>query len=375
MRKTRTLQRFFQLTILFVTSTGCSAEYLEAPGSANQTPIENGDGWQTAAPASVDLDTAKLALIYDFIQSDIHEDFHSLVVVKDKKLVIDRYYNGYDLNSTNDIRSATKSITSALVGLAIEDGYIEGLDTKILTFLQDYAPFAHDSPQKQAVTIENLLTMASGFDANADDAASPGHEDRLFEADDWIRFCLDVPMANEPGEVWAYTSMNTFLLGAIIAKASNETLQEYSHRRLFQPLGMKNYRWSTTPRGDVIAQGNFFITARDMAKIGSLYLNDGRWGEAQVLPADWVKESLKGRYPVSWDGYDQYGYQWYTHSLSIRGKSVKYYLASGNGGNKIYVIPEHRMVVAIASSGYNRGHSHPRSLAILRMLLLSVNET
>ena len=331
--------------------------------------------WPEVTPAEVGLDAQRLNEIVTLIEVDPHDDFHAVVVARAGSLAYEQYFNGHGPRSILDIRSTTKSVTAALLGIAIQDGLIGGLDTPVVPLFPEYRPVAHADAAKQAITIEHLLTMTSGLAANADDPATPGYEDRMWEAQDWVRFVLDLPMAHAPGKVWWYASANTFLLGAAIEEAAGQTLAAYAEDRLFEPLGITRYDWVHTPNGRTVGQGNLSISARDMAKIGQLFLTDGRWQGAQVLPESWVRESLVGRYPVPWENYDEYGYGWYTHELIVDGRTFRYALASGNGGNKIYVLPAEQMVVAVQSAAYNRRHGHPRSLAVLRLVLSAIDES
>lgn len=343
------------------------------PQPATLTPFA--DGWSRSEPEDEGFDPTALAETISFIEDDAHGDFRSLVVARNGRLVLDQYFNGHGPDSLNDIRSAAKSITSTLVGIALAEGLIPNETTPVLSLFPGYMPVSHDEAGKRAITVEHLLTMASGLDANADDPASPGYEDRMWESEEWVRFVLDLPMANPPGETWMYASANSFLLGAAVEDASGQTLEAYAEQKLFAPLGMTRYAWAETPTGRTVGQGNLWIRARDMAKIGQLYLNGGRWEGEQVVPEDWIRRSVEERYPVPWQGYDHYGYGWYTHELEVRGRMFSYFLASGNGGNKIYVFPEEQMVVVTQSAAYNTGYGQRRSFEILKRVLAAVDES
>jgi CubicO group peptidase (beta-lactamase class C family) len=216
--------------------------------------------------------------------------------------------------------------------------------------------------------------MASGLDADEDDPATPGYEDRLAESADWIRFALDLPVAREPGRSWAYASVNAFLLGAVVEEASGRPLAEFARERLFEPLGIKKFRWQSTPSGRTVGQGNLSLRARDMAKIGQLYLDRGRWAGVEVVPGAWVDASVAPRYKVPWEGYDSYGYGWFMHGLTTAGRERRYFFASGNGGNKIYVLPDEHMVVVIQSAAYNTSYGQRRSQDVLARVLATLAE-
>ena len=339
-----------------------------------QTADSATEEWKISQPALEGFNPAELAETVRFIEQDSHKDFRSLIITRNGKLIAEHYFNGHGADALLDIRSTAKSITATLIGIALSEGVIPDIHTPVLSLFPSYMPVAHNGPNKQAITIEHLLTMTSGLDADVNDSSSPGHEDYLWEAEDWIRFALDLPMAHSPGEVWSYASVNTFLLGAAVEVRTGKNLAQYANDRLFGPLGITQYRWTKTPKGRIAAQGSMAMRARDMAKLGQLYLNNGQWMDTQIVPAPWIQTSLVGRYSLPWAGYDLYGYGWYTHTLTIGEKTVNYFLASGNGGNKIYFFPETQIVVVIQSAAYNTSYGQRRSLEILKQVLAALNK-
>lgn len=354
------------LLLLVLVSTSCTTHGTNTP---EYLPETTDDGWATATPADEGLNAKMMAEIAEFIRSDSRKDLRSLVIARNGRLVFEGYFNGHGRDSLHDIRSATKSITAALVGIAISKRLVAGVDAPVVPLLAASAPLVNDDVRKRGITVEHLLTMASGLDANEDDPATPGYEDRLWESTDWVAFALGLPMAGRPGQQWAYASVNTLLLGAVIEDAVGMPLSVYARDRLFGPLDISQYRWASTPSGRTVAQGNLSLRARDMAKFGQLYLDGGRWADAQVVPEWWVRASLVARYSVPWYGYDAYGYGWYLHTMTVEGRGFRYFFASGNGGNKIYVLPDQRMVVAIQSAAYNTSYGQQRSLELLRRVL------
>ena len=362
-------QRFLCFLIyMLVVSSGCATAQKEDTAQQEDTAA----GWLTAEPETAGFDTAVLSETVDFINQDTNGDFSSLVVTRNGRIVAEHYFNGHGPDSLRDMRSAGKSITSTLVGTAIADGLIPGVDTPVRPLFASYASIENDDEQKQAITIEHLLMMVSGLNANADDTDSPGYEDWMWESEDWVQFVLDLPMANPPGETWWYASANSFLVGAAVEEVTGKSLASYAEDRLFGPLGITSYRWLTTPKGRTVGQGNLFMRARDMAKIGQLYLNEGRWGNQEILPASWVHSSFEKRFAVPWNGYDHYGYGWYSHALEVGERTFNYHFASGNGGNKIYIFPDEQMVVVIQSAAYNTRYGQRRSDEVLRRVLSAV---
>ena len=341
---------------------------------AQEQTSPQGTTWELTRPEAEGIDPGGLSAAVSFVEQDPHGDFRSLVIARNGHLVAEHYFNGNGPDSLVDIRSATKSITSTLVGMAIAQGLIPSVETPVMPLFPRYMPIAHDGPQKRAITIEHLLTMSSGLDANADDPESTGYEDRMWESDDWVRFVLDLPMVHEPGEDWSYSSASSFLAGAAVEEAAAQNLAGYASDVLFAPLGFGDYQWLETPKGRTVAQGNLSIRARDMAKIGQLYLDDGRWKNQQLVPQSWIRASVEGRFEVPWNGYDSYGYGWYTHSFDVNERAFHGFGASGNGGNKIYVFPKQQLVVVIQSTAYNTNYGQRRSFEVLEMVLAAVEK-
>ena len=371
------LRSFLQLRgllILFLLLIGPGCTLGHRPEGPFGVPEATDDGWLTSSLEAEGMNTAGIAKVAEFIRQDPHDDFRSLLISRNGRLVFEAYFNGHGRDSLHDIRSATKSLTSALVGIAIAKGLVDGTHVNVISSFPSYAPYANDDTRKQTITVEHLLTMASGLDANGSDPATPGYEDRMWETQNWVRFAVDLPMVDAPGERWTYASVNTFLLGAFVEQAAGQPLAMFARESLFGPLGVTSFRWAETPTGRTVAQGNLSVRARDMAKFGQLYLDGGRWTGEQIVPESWVHASIMALYPVPWDGYDSYGYSWYTHALTVAGREFRYFFASGNGGNKIYVLPEERMVVAIQSAAYNTSYGQRRSLEVLRQVLAALAE-
>jgi CubicO group peptidase (beta-lactamase class C family) len=213
--------------------------------------------------------------------------------------------------------------------------------------------------------------MRSGLAADDDDPDSPGNESRLDESVDWMKSVFAVPMKTPPGQTYLYCSLDAFITGAIIENASGLSLDEFAKQHLFAPLGIRNFVWRRVPFNRVAGQGNLSITARDEAAVGQLFLQKGRWENRQVVSSQWIQDSVAEKVPISAvDPYaDFYGYMWYSKREPVAGGTVLVHFASGNGGNKIYVVPSRDMVVAITSSAYNQKYGQRRSQDILLRIL------
>ncbi|MDG3441365.1 serine hydrolase domain-containing protein [Nitrospirillum amazonense] len=318
---------------------------------------------------------ARLAALLETLRNDPHPDLKGVVVLRHGRRIAEAYYNGDDATTLHDIRSATKSLTSLLMGIAIDRGRVAGVDAPIARYLPGPLP-----PGWEAITIHDLLTMRSGLAADDTDPASPGNEDTLDEAGeksgDWATAALAVPVREPPGRTYQYCSLNAFLTGLIVERATGQSLDRLAQEALFAPLGIRAHDWRTLPGGHGTGQGNLSITVRDAATIGQMVLNGGTYKGRRVISQHWLADSLARIHPIAAsDPYaDFYGYMWYAKDEPAGGgRTVPVHFASGNGGNKIYVVPSLDLVVAITSSAYGKGYGQRRSQDILLGILATLS--
>lgn len=314
-----------------------------------------------AAPASETSPLDRLLARWDH---DAHPDLRAVVLYRNGVILAERYYNGETVDTLHDIRSAGKSITGLLAGIAIDRGSIAGVDAKVGQLL----------PQATAIagaTLGDLLTMRSGLAADDEDPASPGNEDKLDEAADPEAFAFAVPAAEPPGARYLYNSLTASLIGMIVERATGLHLDDLAREALFGPLQITRWTWQRDASGHTKGQGNLALTARDLGKLGELVRLGGRHGDRQVVSERWIRDSLAIHVRTSAvDPYaDGYGYLWYARRHHVHGRDLDVSFASGNGGNKIYVVPELQLVVAITSSAYGRGYGQRRSQDILLAIL------
>jgi CubicO group peptidase (beta-lactamase class C family) len=327
--------------------------------------IAGGVGTLSTARASVSADFATVLKRWD---RDDHPDLKGVVVRVGGRVVAERYFNGESPDALHDMRSAGKSVTSLLVGAATDRGLIHSLADPV----ERYLPEAHGSAIGD-VTLADVLTMRSGLAADDADPESPGNEDRLDEAKDPLAFLYSVPRAAPPGSVYQYNSLTAYTAGLVVERAARMSGQDFARSVLFTPLGIDRFSWATDVAGHTKGQGNLSITARDMGNIGQMMLDGGRFEGRHIVSEAWVAQSLTQRVTIgSVDPYaDGYGYFWYAKTLKVGSATVKIHFASGNGGNKIYVVPSRHWVVAITSGAYNKGYGQRRSQDILMALLAS----
>jgi CubicO group peptidase (beta-lactamase class C family) len=267
-------------------------------------------------------------------------DVDSVTVIRNGTIVLDEYFPPFEPNSKHVIHSCTKSIVSALVGIAIEQGYIEGVDQPVLDLFDERA-VANPNADKKAMTLEDLLTMSSGLECRDSYLYRWRGLREMSESDDWVQFMLDLPMAEPPGTRFEYCNGGSFLLSAIIQETTGMSALAFAQENLLEPLDITDVDWRANPDGITIGWGDMHIKPHDMAKIGYLYLNGGQWEGEQVVPAAWVEASTQAHVTAGTLS-DGYGYQWWVDDGG-------YYMALGYEGQFIYVVPEKDMVVVFTS--------------------------
>jgi CubicO group peptidase (beta-lactamase class C family) len=268
-------------------------------------------------------------------------DIEALVVVRNGSVVLDATV--FPFSITPDARhrlfSCTKSVVSILIGIAIDEGYIEGVDQPILSFFPEIF-VANLDTRKEAMTLEHLLTMTAGLNCRDSYLYRWDGLQQMWASPDWVQFMLDLPMAGEPGSYFEYCNGGSFLLSAILQEATGVNALQFAKEHLFKPLGITDVQWPSNPRGISIGYSDLELLPEDMAKIGYLYLNDGVWDGEQIVPSAWVQASTR-KY-ISATLQEGYGYQWWIDVSGV-------YMALGYGGQYIIVAPEEDLVVVFVS--------------------------
>jgi len=261
----------------------------------------------------------------------------SLVIFKNGELVVEEYVNGGGPDQIHDIRSASKSVLSAVLGITIKDGYIESIDQKVIDFFPEYNTKELD-PRVYDLRIRHLITMKSGFEIKETGKVYQ----QLYKSKDWIKHILHLPFKSVPGKKFNYHSFNTHLLSATITKATGMSTLKYATQALFSPLGITKVLWEKDPNGYCIGGWGLSLKAQDMAKFGMLYLNDGFFQGTQVVPSEWVKLStiertgMIGTYYSGWNKTYGYGYLWWVKRLDNK---IDIPFAMGHGGQRIAIMP------------------------------------
>jgi CubicO group peptidase (beta-lactamase class C family) len=302
-------------------------------------------GWQTSAPEEQDVDAAKLNEAMDSLTRQ-SLPIDSLLVVRHGYIVYENYPRLiYDAETSHPAYSITKSFMSALIGIALKDGYIKGMDQKLPDLFPERTIQNMDELKKQ-ITLEHLLTMTGGQEWNEWRYAYTDPRNdwiKALRSEDVVQYILDLPMAVQPGRVWNYNGGYSFLLSSLVSTSSRQSTLEFAEKHLFGPLGIKGATWSKHRSGIYDGAGGLQMTPRDMAKFGLLYLNEGKWDGKQIIPADFVAKSVSTLHTVS--ANTGYGYEsWWTHP------NDGIYYAAGIYGQRIYVVPELDLVVVVTAN-------------------------
>ncbi|MHA7060010.1 serine hydrolase domain-containing protein [Aquimarina sp. M1] len=324
---------------------------LKSESKTNQyiaKPLELVDGWITATTSEVGITNTWLSKLITEVNKKVLPDTHSILIAKEGKLVFEAYFEGYNMHIPHDQRSASKSISSAMIGIAIDNKILTGVDDKLYDFIPEEFQYTKDS-LKSKINFQDLLTMSAGLDV--DGTASENNYQR---SDYWLKTVLESKMTHEPGTHANYGSANPFLLGVSLDQKLASPLELYMEEKLFTPLGITNYIIQTENTASrPYFGGGMYLTPRDMLKFGQLYLDKGKWKGAQVISENWVDASFK-KYRRLQDVKDknEYGYLWWHQTYEVGNKKVAAIEARGAGGQYICIMPELESVVVITSGNY-----------------------
>jgi CubicO group peptidase (beta-lactamase class C family) len=312
--------------------------------------------WKTSTPEAHGLDGAQLQMLVDLItEGEQFPDLHSLLIVRNGYLVVEEYFAGQQAERLHMQQSVTKSFTSAAIGIAIDKGYINNVQESVLGFFPDLEGIGHIDDRKQAMTLEDLLTMRSGTDYHERGPGSPHYELNALPGG-WTEFVLSRPMITDPGTTYQYDSGGVILMSAILKARSGEHADAFLDEHLFAPLGIERSWWFRNTEGHPHTGGGLKLRSRDMAKFGLLYLRKGRWEDKQVIPAAWVEASTKRHVTFAKirRGMTGYGYLWWVLPPDPEGDGKKeIFAACGFRAQYIFVIPEHDMIVVVTGATQN----------------------
>ena len=344
------------------------------------------DGWQVGHLADFGFDEVQINQLMVQIQNKTYPGIDSVSIVRRNTLVLHEsfrsefsIYDDWIGNKQLDkhlVHSTSKSFASALLGIAIQQGYIQSTEQKLLSFF-DYQEFDNWDQLKNEITLNDVLTMQLGFEwdewnfpfgdsRNSLTAATTGN-------DDFVKHMLDLPLDSTPGETYAYNTVASIALGAVVQNVTGIPLEDYAEQYLFEPLQIKDAQWLMTPEGYPNTGSGLFLFTRDMAKFGQLYLDRGVWNGFQVIESSWVDASLQKSVSLSWDYTSGYGFQWWLGEFQKGAESIPFYSARGFGGQFIVIVPSYDLVIAFTAHNYDNDLNDLPFKLIEEKILTAIN--
>jgi CubicO group peptidase (beta-lactamase class C family) len=311
------------------------------------------------------LDSAVIHNMEAAIENGTYPNTHSLLIAHNNEIIYEKYWTGKDRtegynqavikhgkDSLHQLQSVTKSIVSACVGIALQQGKIKSIDQKVFDFFPEYS--TQDTGLKAALTIRDLLTMTTGLTWNEENYNKTGNSEHLMDsASDPVGYVLSLPMSSKTGETFTYCGGAPQVLAAIIEKTTGKRIDVFAKEYLFAPLGITNYEWTTCTNSNAIdAFDGIYFRSRDMMAFGLMYLNNGKWNGKQIIPASWVKESTTPQTNTHDTYNDQYGFLWWLWKDSVLNKAISIAACLGNGGQCIFIDKENNLVVVVTAGNY-----------------------
>ncbi|MEM7080171.1 MAG: serine hydrolase [Pseudomonadota bacterium] len=297
----------------------------------------------------------------------------SLLAERGGEIVYEAYWGVGGPQVLNDTRSATKSLTAMAVGAALQDGHLRDVQQPLVSFFAQERPYRFNHPLKEAITLADLLSMSSALDCNDNVWESPGNEEHMYPARRWTYFVLDLPVKEDYRRdadgrgPFSYCTAGTFILGQIVERATGMRIDRYMTQRLFQPLGITNVKWDSSPSGEIQTGGGTEFSSRDLVKLGRLVLDGGVHEGNSLLSRAWIDTMLHPH--VDAGGDQRYGYQWWEKSLACADGEVEAWLMMGNGGNKVALFESLDLVLVATSTLYGTAGMHQQTERLVAQYL------
>ena len=344
---------------------------------------DKNDGLPTSTLSEVGIQEEIIKEIVDSIKTGFYPNRHSLLIYKNDNLVLEEYFEGQDFiwgkdigiikhadTVLHDMRSVSKSVVSACMGLAIDQGKVAGTEQSVFDFFEDFEEYKSEG--REALTIEHLLTMTSGLEWNEEVPYDhPENSEILMNnSGDVIGYVLSRKLKSEPGTEWRYNGGTTEVLAEIIRRVSGQDIHEFANEHLFQPLGITKSEWTLSPATNrPVAASGLRLTSRDMLKFGILYFNEGRWKENQVISSEWISKSLQPT--IERPGNGGYGYQFWIFELEIGQKHLRLPAAVGNGDQRIFFDKQNQLLMVTTAGNYNQWDIENNAMAIFKKIYTS----
>jgi CubicO group peptidase (beta-lactamase class C family) len=315
---------------------------------------KSNEPWTRMNENNPEVDISDIKAIANSIRSGKYGDMHSILIIKNGYLILEEYFNGSNANHVHAMASATKSVTSVIIGIAVDQGLIHE-DQKIVEIYKNYN-IKNMSEKKREITVKNLLTMRDGLSWTQ---GPPWNWDwrHMIDKDDFVQFVLDKPMRHRPDSVYRYSNGASVLLGGIIGETTEYSFMEFADKFLFSPIGITSSYLALQDKKGHPGSGSLLkMTTRDMARFGLLVLNNGKWGSKQIISTSYLQRSFKAYSENLWWGMD-YGYHWWLLPVTIQGRSSVAIKASGWGGQEIWILPSLNAVVVTTAWWPKRGYT------------------
>ena len=340
------------------------------------------DGWSTGTLEQAGFDRRRIEAMTDWVRARPDLNVHAILIERGGRLVYEEYFSGKDeqwgrplgvvaftRETKHDLRSVTKSVVSALVGIANSSGAIGSLDAPLLDYFPEYTDL--QTPERRQITIRHALMMGAGFDWNEDVPYTDPKNDEIAMTrnSDPMRYVLGRPIVAPPGTVWRYNGGTTQVLGTIVQRVVKRPLADYARDVLWSPMGVTDIEWLGNLAGVPSAASGMRLRPRDLAKFGSLYLHDGRWNDRQVIPQEWVRESTRRRLKLGSQDARGYAYQWWHTCYSTPSGVVEVPTAVGNGAQRVFLLRAQQAVVTILCGRYNDFSANPPERLLLDYIL------
>lgn len=316
------------------------------------------DNWRTSTAEEQGMQSEKLLEMLESIKNS-EVDIQSVSIVRNGYLVLDSYIYPFKEKEKHKMYSVTKSITSALIGIAIKEGFIKDVNQKVLDFFPN-RKIQNLDDKKKSMTLKDLLTMTSGLGCNDGWEKNWAGLFEMMKSDDWTGYALNLPMEVEPGERFEYCNCNSHILSAVIVESTGMNTDDFANQYLFEPLGIEKPKWDKSPEGLVTGFSGLWLEPKEMAKIGLLFLNNGKWGDKQIISSSWISDSTKLYQDPRLLGM-KYGYQWWVNPSG-------FFSANGMFGQFIYVVPDKNLVAVF--TGNIQGMAQFTSISILKDFIL-----
>ena len=366
--KLLSLISIFTVLAVFLFSSAC-------PNLKNHYAIDSLPGCDDC-PGVLDEET--LDELVNKIEDGDYGNIHSLIIIHNDSLALEEYFGEWSRDMLHACFSVTKSVTSALLGIALDQDKIDGVEGKLLNYFPEYNDIKNFDERKESITLKHLLTMTAGFTWNEtnppylDSEGNPNLENdaiKLHESRDWMKHILDLPMSDNPGTKWNYNSGCTILLSGIIAKETGQSAEEFAKENLFSKIGITNWEWDTSLDGITNTGWGLQLHPVDMAMFGYLFLNNGLLHGEQIVSENWVNESTRKHMSI-------YGYHWYVlpdGMIKDHPEAHDIFYATGYGGQHIMIVPSINMVIVTTAENF-AGHGGALFDMLFDYILLAVKD-